>query len=156
MLEDKRPTLAFGAHLANWELPAIALAVGGREAAIPMRTPKIRVWAEELVRLRTKSGFTPIPSGPDAVAQIRAALKRGAFVGMLVDQYQADGIEVAFFGRACRMNPIFVRLARVFNAPIYGGRIIRLPDRRFRYEIVGPIEPVRDAPATSKSPEPCR
>jgi len=32
-------------------------------------------------------------------------------------------------------------LARIFNAQIYGGRIIRLPDRRFRYEIVGPIEP---------------
>jgi len=144
-LEDKRPILAFGAHLANWELPAIALAVGGREAAIPMRTPKIRAWAEELIHIRARSGFTPIPSGPDTVAQIRAALNRGAFVGILVDQYQADGIEVAFFGRPCRMNPIFVRLARIFNAPIYGGRIIRLPDRRFRYEIVGPIEPVRDA-----------
>jgi Kdo2-lipid IVA lauroyltransferase/acyltransferase len=36
-------------------------------------------------------------------------------------------------------------LARIFNAQNYGGRIIRLPDRRFGYEIVGPIEPVRDA-----------
>ena len=63
---------------------------------------------------------------------------------MLVDQYQADGIEVIFFGRRCRMNPIFVRLARAFNAQIYGARVVRLPERRFRYEIVGPIEPARD------------
>ena len=63
---------------------------------------------------------------------------------MLVDQYQAGGVEVTFFGRRCRVNPIFARLARIFDAPIYGSRIIRLPHRRFRYDSVGPIEPVRD------------
>jgi KDO2-lipid IV(A) lauroyltransferase len=145
LLEDKGRCLGFAAHLANWELAAIAMSVHGRQAAIPMRTPKIRALADELVRMRTKSGCSPIPSGPDAIAQIRVALNRGALVGMLVDQYQADGIEVKFFGRRCRMNPIFVRLARVFNAQVYGARVIRLPERRFRYEIVGPIEPVRDA-----------
>ncbi len=145
LLADERPCLGFAAHLANWELAAIAMSVHGRQAAIPMRTPKIHALAEELIRIRTKSGCTPIPSGPDAIARIRTALNHGALVGMLVDQHQADGIDVEFFGRRCRMNPIFVRLARVFNAQIYGARVIRLPGRRFRYEIVGPIEPVRDA-----------
>jgi KDO2-lipid IV(A) lauroyltransferase len=144
LLADQRPSLGFAAHLANWELAALAMSVHGRQAAIPMRTPKIRALADELIRIRTKSGCTPIPSGPDAISEIRAALKHGALVGMLVDQYQADGIEVTFFGRRCRMNPIFVRLARAFNARIYGARAVRLPERRFRYEIVGPIEPARD------------
>jgi len=145
LLAEERPCLGFAAHLANWELAAIAMSVHGRQAAIPMRTPKIRALAEELIRIRTKSGCTPIPSGPDAIGRIRTALNHGALVGMLVDQHQADGIEVEFFGRRCRMNPIFVRLARVFNAQIYGARVIRLPGRRFRYELVGPLEPVRDA-----------
>jgi Kdo2-lipid IVA lauroyltransferase/acyltransferase len=145
LLAEERPCLGFAAHLANWELAAIAMSVHGRQAAVPTRTPKVRALAEELIRIRTKSGCSPIPSGPDAIARIRAALKRGVLVGMLVDQYQADGIDVEFFGRRCRMNPIFVRLARVFNAQIYGARIVRLPGRRFRYEIVGPIDPVRDA-----------
>jgi KDO2-lipid IV(A) lauroyltransferase len=145
LLAEERPCLGFAAHLANWELAAIAMSVHGRQAAIPMRTPKIRALAEELIRIRTKSGCTPIPSGPDAIGRIRTALNRGALVGMLVDQHQADGIEVEFFGRRCRMNPIFVRLARIFNAQIYGARVIRLPGRRFRYELVGPLEPVRDA-----------
>jgi KDO2-lipid IV(A) lauroyltransferase len=144
LLAAERPCLGFAAHLANWELAAIAMSVHGRQAAIPMRTPKIRALAEELIRIRTKSGCTPIPSGPDAIARIRTALNHGALVGMLVDQHQADGIDVEFFGRRCRMNPIFVRLARVFNAQIYGARVIRLPGRRFRYELVGPLEPVRD------------
>jgi KDO2-lipid IV(A) lauroyltransferase len=145
LLAEERACLGFAAHLANWELAAIAMSVHGRQAAIPMRTPKIRALAEELIRIRTKSGCTPIPSGPDAIARIRTALNHGALVGMLVDQHQADGIDVEFFGRRCRMNPIFVRLARVFNAQIYGARVIRLPGRRFRYELVGPLEPVRDA-----------
>jgi KDO2-lipid IV(A) lauroyltransferase len=145
LLQDQRSSLGFAAHLSNWELAAIAMSVHGREAAIPMRMPKIRALADELIRIRTKSGCTPIPSGSDAIARIRTAITGGALVGMLVDQYQADGIEVEFFGRQCRVNPIFVRFARIFNAQIYGARVIRLPGRRFRYELVGPIEPVRDA-----------
>jgi KDO2-lipid IV(A) lauroyltransferase len=145
VFQDKRPFLGFAAHLANWELAAVSMSVHGRQVAIPMRTPRIRALAGELIRIRTQSGFTPVPSGPDAIARIRTAIRGGALVAMLVDQHQADGIEVAFFGRRCRMNPLFVRLARVFNAQIYGGRMIRLPGRRFRYEFVGPIEPVRDA-----------
>ena len=141
----KRPAFGFAAHLANWELAAVAIAAHGVEAAIPVRAPKIRTLAEELTRIRTKAGCLPISSGPDGLQQIRNAVKRGAILGMLVDQYRADGIEVTFFGRRCTMNPLFIRLARAFDAELYGARMIRLPDRRFRYEMVGPIEPVRDA-----------
>jgi KDO2-lipid IV(A) lauroyltransferase len=145
LLEERRPVIGFAAHLANWELAAIGIAAFGLEPAIPMRTPRIRALADELIRMRKQSGCTPIPSGADTIIEIRNAVKRGAIVGILVDQHHADGIEVTFFGRRCRMNPILVRLARVFNAKIYGARVIRLPDRRFRYEMVGPIEPARDA-----------
>jgi KDO2-lipid IV(A) lauroyltransferase len=47
LLADKRPSLGFAAHLANWELAALAMSVHGRQAAIPMRTPKIRALADE-------------------------------------------------------------------------------------------------------------
>ena len=33
---------------------------------------------------------------------------------------------------------------RIYDCPVYGSRIIRRDDRRFGYEIVGPIEPARD------------
>ena len=145
IVRDERPLLGFAAHLGNWELAAVAMSGHGRASAIAMRMPGIRAIAQELIRVRTKAGCTPIPTGAGALSEIKARLKRGALIGMLVDQYQADGIDVVLFRRRCRMNPVLVRLARMFNAQIYGGRIIRLPDRHFRYEIVGPIEPVRDA-----------
>ncbi len=122
-----------------------------------MRVPKTRALADELIRVRKAAGITPILSGPDALIQIRQAMKGGALVGMLVDQYHPNGIEVTFFGRRCTMNPVFVRLARSFDAQIYGARIVRLPDRRFRYDIVGPLAPVaRRRRGRSRSPAPCR
>jgi KDO2-lipid IV(A) lauroyltransferase len=39
---------------------------------------------------------------------------------------------------------MIARLARTFDCPIYGSRVIRLPDNRFRYELIGPIEAPRD------------
>ena len=145
LLADQRPAFGFAAHLGNWELAAIAMAAHGRETLIPQRAPKIRALADELIRIRERCGYTPISGGADSFAIIRTALGRGALIGALVDQHYADGVEVIFFGRSCRINPNFARLARIFDACIYGARVIRLPDQRFRYEIFGPIEPVRDS-----------
>ncbi|MEP7030815.1 MAG: hypothetical protein ABI830_07765, partial [Pseudolabrys sp.] len=139
LLAGKQRVFAFSAHLANWELAAIAIPAQGKEAIFPVRPPKIKAFADELIRIRTKAGCTPISSGPDAIAQIRNAVKRDAFLGILSDQYQAGGVEVTFFGRRCALNPLLVRLTRTFDAQLYGTRMIRLPGGRFRYEIVGPV-----------------
>jgi KDO2-lipid IV(A) lauroyltransferase len=40
---------------------------------------------------------------------------------------------------------MIARLARAFECPIYGTRIVRLRGHRFRYELVGPIETPRNA-----------
>ena len=45
-----------------------------------------------------------------------------------------------FFDRVCRVNPILARLARTAKAPIYGARVVRLPDQRYRLEVVGPLQ----------------
>ena len=62
---------------------------------------------------------------------------------MLVDQYYVRGVEVTFFGRPTRANPLLARLAHHFNCPIHGARIIRLPGHRFRGELTEEIRPVR-------------
>ncbi len=51
---------------------------------------------------------------------------------MLVDQYYVRGVEVTFFGRRTMANPLLARLARHFDCPIHGVRMIRLPGNRFR------------------------
>jgi KDO2-lipid IV(A) lauroyltransferase len=65
---------------------------------------------------------------------------------MLVDQHESRGVDVDFFGRRCKTTPLLAQLARHFDCPIHGIRVVRLPDRyRFRVEITDPIKPVRDA-----------
>ncbi len=64
---------------------------------------------------------------------------------MLVDQYYVRGVEVTFFGRKTKANPLIARLARHFDCPIHGTRIVRLPGNRFRAEVTEAIAPARDA-----------
>ena len=67
-----------------------------------------------------------------AVGNGRRHSTRGEHLGMLVDQHFSRGVDVTFFGRRCKANPTIARLARQFDCPVVGVRVIRLPDRRFR------------------------
>jgi KDO2-lipid IV(A) lauroyltransferase len=140
-----RRTLHFSLHIANWELCAIAGPQHGIRALIPYRQLKNEPLTSELVRLRIAAGTTPLTAGPAMISEIKKRFSDGDGLGMLIDQYYAQGIEVTFFGRPTKFNPLFARLLRIYDCPVYGSRVIRRIDNRFDYEIVGPIEPARDA-----------
>jgi KDO2-lipid IV(A) lauroyltransferase len=152
--DDGKPALIFSAHLANWELPVVTAATYGLESAILYRAPNIGDIAEAIQKVRALHVGTLIPTGLDATFRVSAALERGTHVGMFVDQHFSKGVDVVFFGRPCKANPMIARLARHFDCPIHGVRVIRLPHRRFRVELTEAIAPVRggdgdiDVPAT--------
>ena len=75
---------------------------------------------------------TLIPTGLDAPLKLAEALQRGSHVAMLVDQYCDAGVPVTFFGRRTRANPLIARLARHFDCPIHGMRVVRHPGDRFQ------------------------
>ena len=145
LLHDGKPALVFAAHLANWELPAICAATYKLDSAILYRRPNVAGIDEWLRQTRTASMGELISTGLDAPLKIAEAIKRGAHVGMLVDQYYVRGVPVTFFGQRTMANPLLARLARHFDCPIHGTRIIRLPDHRFRAELTDAITPTRDA-----------
>jgi Kdo2-lipid IVA lauroyltransferase/acyltransferase len=143
---DGKPALLFSAHLANWELPAVAAAANGLETAILYRRPNIGDVADAIQKIRAVNMGTLIStSGFDAAFRVAAALERGAHVGLLVDQHFSRGVDVTFFGRRCKANPMLARLARRFDCPIHGARVVRLPGNRFRIEVTEAIVPARDA-----------
>jgi KDO2-lipid IV(A) lauroyltransferase len=143
--DDGKPALVFSAHLANWELPTLAGERYGVDGAILYRAPSIGEIAAAVRDIRADKVAMLIPTGIGAPSAIAAALERGIHVGILVDQFFYQGIEVDFFGRPCRTNPIIARLARYYDVPIHGVRVIRLPGHRFRLEMTEAIEPKRDA-----------
>jgi KDO2-lipid IV(A) lauroyltransferase len=146
MIKSRTPTLAFSAHLANWEISAVGAKLLGVNSAALYRRPNIRAISDAVIKLRTPLVGQLIPTGLDAPVRLARLLQSGVHVGMMVDQHFSKGVEVIFFGRPCKANPLIALLARQTECAIRGTRVVRLPDgNRFRCEITDPIEPPRDA-----------
>jgi KDO2-lipid IV(A) lauroyltransferase len=142
---DGKPALVFSGHLGNWELPAVAAVAHGLDGAVLFRRPNSASANRIIEELRAVNMGTLIPTGRDAPLRMAEALRKGQHVGMLVDQYFTNGVEVTFFGRTTKANPTLARLLRQIECPVHGVRIIRLPGHRFRAEITEELQPVRDA-----------
>jgi KDO2-lipid IV(A) lauroyltransferase len=142
---DGKPALIFTAHLANWELAAQVAAAYKLDMSVLYRRPNLSAVADAVIKIRAGSMGTLVPTGLDAPVKLMRTLEAGGHVAMLVDQYNVQGVEVTFFGRRTKANPMLARLARHIECPIHGARMIRLPDHRFRIEMTDAIAPARDA-----------
>jgi KDO2-lipid IV(A) lauroyltransferase len=145
LLHDGKPALCFAAHLGNWELPAIAAAAHGLPSAVVYRMPNNKAVAREIIRIRAPLMGRMIRTRAQAALEMAGSLQVGEHLGMLVDQHFSRGVDVTFFGRRCKANPSVARLARQFDCPVVGVRVIRLPGRRFRILGEGPFDLPRDA-----------
>jgi KDO2-lipid IV(A) lauroyltransferase len=142
--DDGKPAVVFAAHLANWELPAVIAASDGLDTVVLYRRPNLGAIADAVIALRKGLMGELVASSMGAPVALARALEQGRHVAMLVDQHYTRGIEVTFFGRACKANPLIAMLAREVECPIYGARMIRLPGNRFRAD-VSEVKPMRDA-----------
>ena len=141
-----RATVGFAAHLANWELPAVGAKLLGVRSALLYRPPNIPAVRDAIVKLREPLMGELVPNGLSAPLKLARLLQSGVHVGMLVDQHVVYGVDVMFFGRPCRVNPLVAMLARQTELPIYGMRVVRKADgNSFWGEVSEPVEPVRDA-----------
>jgi Kdo2-lipid IVA lauroyltransferase/acyltransferase len=143
--DDGKPALIFTSHLGSWELPALGAVAHGLDCAILYRRPNSESADRAIERIRAVNMGTLIPAGRDAPLKLAEALKNNQHAVMLVDQYLTNGVEVTFFGRKTRANPMLARLLRQIECPIHGVRVIRLPGHRFRAELSEEVKPVRDA-----------
>ena len=93
-LSSGKPTLCFSAHLANWELPAVACRRYGIDASLIYRRPSLPFLSDAVIKMRENCMPTLIQTGLSAPVQLAAALERGSNVGMLVDQFFDRGVPV--------------------------------------------------------------
>ncbi|GAA3854807.1 lipid A biosynthesis lauroyl acyltransferase [[Pseudomonas] carboxydohydrogena] len=142
---DGKGALIFASHLGNWELPALAAATHGLDSAVLFRRPNIAAADRAIQSIRAVNMGEMIANTHDAPVRIAGMLERGIHIGMLVDQHFGRGVDVMFFGRKVKANPLLARLVRRVDCPIHGVRVVRLPDRRFRVDLTEQIEPARDA-----------
>jgi KDO2-lipid IV(A) lauroyltransferase len=143
---DGKPALIFASHLANWELPALVAARHGLDTAVLFRPPNIRAVSDAVLKIRAGCMGTLVATGLDAPVRLLRMLEANRHVAMLVDQHFVKGVDVTFFGRRCRANPLIAQLARHVECPIHGTRIVRRADdkNRFTIEMTPAIVPARD------------
>ena len=139
------PGLFFGAHLANWELLTWAIGAHPAATAVVYRPSNIPAIDRTLGRIRAPSKAELIRAGAMAPFAVMNVLERRGGVGFIVDEFFPGGENVMFFGRRCKVAPMFGRFARRFDCPILGARAVRLPGGRFRIEITDPLAAPRDA-----------
>ena len=145
MRDDGKPALVFAAHLANWELAAVGPHAYGMDTTVLYRRPNVPAISDAVIAMRSGCMGTLMPTSMDAPVKLADALKRGSHVAMLVDQYASQGVPVTFFGRRTRANALIARLARQFECPLHGLRVVRYPGDRFQLIVTEAIEPPRDA-----------
>jgi len=145
MRYDGKPALVFTAHLANWELPAIAASAQGLDSAVLFRAPDNSFFADLLFDMRSRVMGNLVAASHVAVFELAASLDQGKHLGILVDQARRGGPTVQFFNQPCSSNPTIARLARLYECPVHGVRVIRLPKGRFRIQCTPPLDLPRDA-----------
>lgn len=142
---NPQPMILCTGHLGPWELGALAGKRAGWNLAVLFRPSKFQRIGDALAQRRGEFAEEVIPAGPDLPLRVRAAIRERRMLAMLVDEHFADGVEVMFFGRPCKVTPLPARLARTFDLPIYVTRVVRMPDYRYRFDISDPLELPRDS-----------
>jgi KDO2-lipid IV(A) lauroyltransferase len=146
ILNSSQPRLIFACHLANWELSAIVAKQFCANTAVLYRRPNIAAVSDAVVKMRADVMGQMIPTNLSAPVRLAHLLQSGVHVGMLVDQHFTKGVDVTFFGRTCKANPLIALLARQIECSIHGMRAVRLPDgNSFWGEMTEAIDPPRDA-----------
>jgi Kdo2-lipid IVA lauroyltransferase/acyltransferase len=135
---DKRPAIVFSAHIANWEIGALAAWQFGLDIVQIYRAANNPLVDRMVARFRgDRSEF--IPKGAAASRRAVAMLRRGAHLGLLADQKLNDGIPVPFFGRMAMTAPALALLALRFDCMVFPARVERLRGARFRLTICPPL-----------------
>jgi KDO2-lipid IV(A) lauroyltransferase len=143
---DGKPALIFAPHLANWELPALVAARHGLDTTVLFRPPNIRAVSDAVLKIRAGCMGTLVATGFDAPVKLLRILEANGHVAMLADQHFVKGVDVTFFGRPCKANPLIAQLARHVECAIHGTRIVRRREdrNRFTIEMTQAIVPARD------------
>lgn len=143
---DDKPAIFCGAHIGNWEVGTYFVFQAGVTLPSVYRRPNNPYVAKLLQHMRgaEKMGALEFEKSLSGMIQIVRALKKGAHIGMLVDQKFNEGIKASFFGHDAMTSSAFVELAQKFKCPLYFGRVVRHDKTEFTLHISDEIPVFHD------------
>lgn len=144
MINDGKPGIIVGAHLANWEVAPLAAEQVGLSLATIYRRPNNPYVARLIAYARRSTSSISAPKGAEGVITLLRHMRNGGHIGLLIDQKLNEGISVPFFGLEARTTPAHAELALRHACPLAVARVERLKGAHFRMTLQPPL----DLPAT--------
>ncbi len=130
--DDGKPGILFGAHLANWEVHAIAAKRAGLPVHLVYRKPN-NPFVDAILRHARDSGAAgQVAKGFDGAREIVSILKTGGHIGLMADQKMNEGLPIPFFGRDAMTAPAIAHFTMKFACPLHPTRVERLGGCKFR------------------------
>ena len=137
------PAIFFSGHIGNWEMLPAACAAYGLPFSSMFRAATNPEVDKLIVALRQEAMGAPVPMFAKGAAGAKAAMahmRKGGFLGLLMDQKLNNGIEVALFGRPAMTAPAMAALALRFRCPVIPGHVQRVGPARFHLVCEPPME----------------
>ncbi len=134
----ERSAVFVGAHLANWEIMALALAREGVPLMGlygPLQNPH---FAALMRRIRSRFRYRMLARG-QSMRELIQQVRDGGSLGTLLAIPAKDGIEVPFFGHPMRCAPTAARMALRYGCDIVPVRTHRVGAARFRITVFAPL-----------------
>jgi len=142
--DDGKPAIFCSAHLANWEVCAIAAKKHGLDVSLVYRKPN-NPGVDSLLRHARDSGASAhIQKGSAGAREMLAVLKRNGVLGVLIDQKLNEGMAIPFFGRDAMTAPALAHFALRFDCPVYPVRIERLKGCHFKMTVYPAMQTPRN------------
>lgn len=142
--DERRPTVFFSGHLANWEVMAAVIVNAGVTCQVTYRAANNPYVDRLFKKSRAAYGVQLFaPKGGDGSRELLASLARGESVALMNDQKFNGGVEAPFFGVLCRTAPGPTRLAIRAGRVLQPMSVLRLRKARFRVTVHDPI-PIPD------------
>jgi len=136
----KQAAVFAAAHLANWEVIAIATARRIGNLYIVVREPNNPLVRNAIDRVRRVAGGQMVPKGSSGAKRALALLREGSVLGLLFDQRMNDGIAVPLFGIEAMTPAAPAQLALRYRCALVPIGIRRSGPARFRLRALAPLD----------------
>lgn len=135
-----QPAVFVSAHLANWEVMAVAIArLEMRPCA--MYATLSNPWLDRMMLSYRKALGCELVSRDEGLRAFIDALKEGRSPIMLTDRRVDGGKQIPFFGEERDTSLLPAKLALRFGVPLVPVQAERLPGARFRVRFHPPLLP---------------
>lgn len=133
--DDGNSIIFVGAHMSNWEVIRAFTKHFKKDIGCIYRAPNNPYVRSLLNEMRKDNKYTLYPKNAKGTMAMTRDLKKGEYVGLLVDQWLSQGTETNFLGQFTKAPDVYAKFARKFNTHIVPMRFARV-DGKCKFELI--------------------